>query len=77
MGYKHTSTLVMPAKPPSEERVGDTSFADDGLACPGTKKNVSRLKTREKKKPLVKHREPIALGPNGGLLGAHGHGSNK
>jgi hypothetical protein len=31
MGYKHTSTLVMPTKQPSAERVGDNLLATDGL----------------------------------------------
>ena len=31
MGYKHTSTLVMPTKQPSEERVGNIPLSHDGL----------------------------------------------
>ena len=31
VGYKHTSTLVMPTKQPSEERVGNILLSHDGL----------------------------------------------
>jgi len=72
MGYKHTSTLVMPTKQPSEERVGDTLLMDGGLARAGTKQNVSRVTDEEDEEPLAESQEPLALALNAGALGVHG-----
>jgi hypothetical protein len=54
MGYKHTSTLIMPTKQPSEERVGDILLMDGGLARAGTKGSVPCVTSEEGGKPLAK-----------------------
>jgi hypothetical protein len=70
MGYKHISTLVMPTKQPSEERVGDNLLSDDSLGHAGTKKDMSRVTNNKKEgKPLSGSRKPLTLAPNGRARG--------
>jgi len=72
MGYKHISTLVMPTKQPSEERVGDILLSNDGLVPAGTKGNVSGVTDKTGKKPLPKDQKELACAPNGRVVGVHG-----
>jgi hypothetical protein len=71
MGYKHTSSLVMPTKQPSKERVGDILVMDDSLAHVVTKRSVTRGTNGEGQKPLVGNLEQLALGPGSGPSGAN------
>jgi hypothetical protein len=52
--------------------VGDILLMDDGLARAGTKGNVPHVTNGEEENPLAESQKPLALGPNGGLLGANG-----
>jgi hypothetical protein len=65
MGYKHVSTLVMPTKQPSEERVGDILLPDDSVGLAGTEKDMSRVTKTKRGKPLMKGKKPLALGLDG------------